>query len=125
MQKIFASLFDTEGPDYKYFDLPLANYGSSNYDAVVDADGRTVGLSMFTGYSYNERKGLSLATVDPNVPEGTELKVVWGEPDGGSRKTTVEPHEQLEVRAVVSPVPYSEVVRKDYHGGWRTASAKG
>jgi vanillate/3-O-methylgallate O-demethylase len=26
---------------------------------------------------------------------------------------------------VVSPVPYSEVVRKDYHGGWRTASAKG
>ncbi|TDL41096.1 vanillate/3-O-methylgallate O-demethylase [Kocuria rosea] len=124
MTKIFASLFDTEGPDYKYFDLPLANYGSSNYDAVVDADGRTVGLSMFTGYSYNERKGLSLATVDPNVPEGTELKVVWGEPDGGSRKTTVEPHEQLEVRAVVSPVPYSEVVRKDYHGGWRTASAQ-
>lgn len=124
MTKIFASLFDTEGPDYKYFDLPLANYGSSNYDAVVDADGRTVGLSMFTGYSYNERKGLSLATLDPNVPEGTELKVVWGEPDGGSRKTTVEPHEQLEVRAVVSPVPYSEVVRKDYHGGWRTASAQ-
>ena len=51
--------------------------------------------------------------------------MVWGEPDGGTAKTTVEPHQQLEVRAVVSPVPYSEVVRKDYHGGWRTASAKG
>ena len=124
MAKIFASLFDTEGPNYKYFDLPLANYGSSNYDAVVDADGRTVGLSMFTGYSSNERRALSLATVDANVPEGTELKVVWGEPGGGTRKTTVEPHEQLEVRAVVSPVPYSEVARKEYHGGWRTAYAQ-
>ncbi|MCM3687022.1 vanillate/3-O-methylgallate O-demethylase [Kocuria rosea] len=124
MAKIFASLFDTEGPNYKYFDLPLANYGSSNYDAVVDADGRTVGLSMFTGYSSNERRALSLATVDANVPEGTELKVVWGEPGGGTRKTTVEPHDQLEVRAVVSPVPYSEVARKEYHGGWRTAYAQ-
>ncbi|NKX52978.1 vanillate/3-O-methylgallate O-demethylase [Arthrobacter mobilis] len=118
--RIFASLFETEGLPYKYFDLPLANYGSSNYDAVVDADGTTVGLSMFTGYSANERRALSLATVAPDVPEGTELTVVWGEPDGGTRKTTVEPHRQIEVRAVVSPVPYAETVRKDYHGGWRT-----
>ena len=47
-------------------------------------DGTVVGYSMFTGYSANERRGLSLATVDPNVPEGTELKVVWGEPNGGT-----------------------------------------
>ena len=32
---------------------------------------------------------------------------MWGEPDGGSRKTTVQPHEQFAVRAVVSPAPYS------------------
>ena len=121
MTKIFASMFDTEGPGYKHFDLPLANYGSSNYDAVIDADGQTVGLSMFTGYSSNERRALSLATVNSNVPEGTELKVVWGERDGGTRKTTVERHKQIEVRAVVSPIPYSTVVRKGYHGGWRTA----
>ena len=38
-------------------------------------------------------------------------RVVWGEPDGGTRKTTVEPHEQNEVRVIVSPVPYSEVAR--------------
>ena len=87
---------------------------------LSNADGTVVGQSMFTGYSANERRALSLATVDANVPEGTELKVVWGEPDGGSRKTTVEPHEQFEARAVVSPVPYSEVVRKEYKGGWRT-----
>ena len=75
---------------------------------------------MFTGYSANERRGLSLATVDPNVPEGTELKVVWGEPNGGTTKASVEPHEQIEVRAVVSPVPYSTVARATYQGGWRT-----
>ena len=103
-----------------FFDLPLANYGSANYDSVVDADGTVVGFSMFTGYSSNERSGLSLATVDADVPEGTELRVVWGEPNGGSRKAAVEPHEQTEVRVVVSPVPYSAVARVEYHGGWRT-----
>ncbi|NKX51566.1 aminomethyl transferase family protein, partial [Arthrobacter deserti] len=67
-----------------------------------------------------ERRALSLATIGADVPEGAEVKVVWGEPGGGTRKTTVEPHRQTEVRAVVSPVPYAETVRKDYHGGWRT-----
>ena len=120
MAKIFASLFNPEATPYKFFDLPLANYASSNYDRVVDADGRTVGLSLFTGYSYNEKAALSLATVDHEIPVGTELRVVWGEPDGGTRKTTVEPHQQLEVRAVVSSVPYSAVARNTYQQGWRT-----
>jgi vanillate/3-O-methylgallate O-demethylase len=120
LTRIFGSLFTPDGPHYKFFDLPLANYGSANYDSVVDADGTVVGFSMFTGYSSNERSGLSLATIDPDVPEGTELRVVWGEPNGGSRKAAVEPHEQTEVRVVVSPVPYSAVARVEYHGGWRT-----
>jgi vanillate/3-O-methylgallate O-demethylase len=120
LARVWGSLLNVDGPHYKYFDLPLANYGSANYDAVIDADGRVVGFSMFTGYSANERRGLSLATVDAGVPEGAELRVVWGEPGGGSRKATVEPHEQTQVRAVVSPVPYSTVARTEYHGGWRT-----
>ncbi|ATY33484.1 vanillate/3-O-methylgallate O-demethylase [Sphingomonas psychrotolerans] len=118
--KIFASMLDPDGENYKFFDLPLANYASSNYDKVVDSGGRTVGLSMFTGYSYNEKSALSLATIDHEIQVGTELKVVWGEPDGGTRKTTVEPHRQIEVRAVVSPVPYSRVARETYQQGWRT-----
>ncbi|MGJ9403945.1 vanillate/3-O-methylgallate O-demethylase [Arthrobacter sp. KK5.5] len=122
--RILTSVVDTNERPYKYFDLPLANYGSSNYDKVVDAGGNTIGLSMFTGYSSNERRGLSLATIDPDVPEGTELKVVWGEPGGGTRKTTVEPHRQMEVRVVVSPIPYSTVARQDYRGGWRTSAAR-
>src|SRR5215475_5279777 len=118
--KLLGSVFG-EGPGYQVFDLPNANYGSSNYDSVLDADGNLVGLSMFSGYSSNERKALSLATVSPDVPLGAEVKVVWGEPDGGSRKTTVQPHEQIAVRAIVSPVPYSAVVRESYHEGWRSA----
>ncbi len=120
MGKIAGSLFNPEGKQYKFFDVPLANYASSNYDRVIDADGRTVGLSMFTGYSYNEKQALSLATISPEIPVGTELKVVWGEENGGTKKTTVEPHEQLEVRVVVSPIPYSRVVRETYKEGWRT-----
>ncbi len=118
--KVLTSVLNVDGPNYKFFDLPLANYGSANYDSVIDADGNVVGFSMFTGYSSNERRGLSLATVNPDVPEGAEVKVVWGEPNGGTSKASVERHEQIEVRAVVSPVPYSTVARQTYHGGWRT-----
>jgi vanillate/3-O-methylgallate O-demethylase len=46
---------------------------------------------------------------------------VWGEENGGTRKTTVEPHKQLNVRVIVSPVPYSRVAREAYAEGWRTA----
>jgi vanillate/3-O-methylgallate O-demethylase len=123
LAKILTSVIDREGPRYQFFDLPNANYGSSNYDAVIDADGTNVGLSLFTGITANEKRGLSLATVDRDIPIGTEVRVVWGEPGGGSRKTTVEPHEQIAVRAVVSPVPYAETARLEYHGGWRSAGA--
>jgi len=120
MATIFASLFAPDSTPYKFFDLPLANYASTNADRVVDANGRTVGMSMFSGYSYNEKTALSLATIDHEIPVGTELKVVWGEENGGTEKTTVEPHRQIEVRAVVSPVPYSRIAREEYKSGWRS-----
>ena len=121
--KLLASPVDEEGPTYQFFDLPNANYGSSNFDSVLDADDNVVGLSLFTGYSANERKVLSLATVEPDVPHGAEVRVLWGEPDGGSRKTTVQPHEQLAVRAIVSPAPYAAMARESYQEGWRTREA--
>jgi vanillate/3-O-methylgallate O-demethylase len=117
---IFASVLAADD-GYQFFDLPNANYGASNFDSVIDANGAVVGLSMFTGYSANEKRALSLATLDPTIDLGTELCVVWGEPDGGTRKTTVQPHRQKEVRVVVSPVPYAEVARLEYATGWRTA----
>ncbi|NIK36164.1 vanillate/3-O-methylgallate O-demethylase [Microbacterium endophyticum] len=123
LAKILTSVIDRDGVGYQFFDLPNANYGSSNYDAVIDADGNMIGLSLFTGITANEKRGLSLATVDRDVPIGAEVRVVWGEPNGGSEKTTVEPHEQIEVRAIVSPVPYAETARQEYQGGWRTSGA--
>jgi vanillate/3-O-methylgallate O-demethylase len=121
--KVLTSILDVDSDGYQFFDLPNANYGSSNFDTILGPDDSQVGLSLFTGYSANERRGLSLATVDADVQLGTEVRVVWGEPGGGTRKTTVQPHQQIEVRAVVSPAPYSVTARLEYQGGWRTAAA--
>ncbi len=122
LAKVFNSYLDGSAENYKMFDLPLANYASSNYDAV-NANGHHVGFSMFTGYSYNERTALSLAVVDEDMEIGNEVTVTWGEPDGGTHKATVEPHKQLEIRAIVSPTPYSKSARSEYADSWRTKSA--
>ncbi len=116
---ILASLLVPGAEPCKFFDLPIANYASSSYDKVTK-DGRTVGFSMFGGYSYNERAGLSLGIVDPDVHIGDTLTLVWGEEGGGTRKTTVERHRPVAVRVKVAPVPYAREARETYHQGWRT-----
>ncbi|HXC31478.1 MAG TPA: aminomethyl transferase family protein [Verrucomicrobiae bacterium] len=116
--KVLASMFEP-GDIYKYIDLPLSNYASASYDRVL-AGAKTVGVSMFSGYSYNERAMLSLGVVDEDVEVGSEVKILWGEPNGGTQKSTVERHKQIEIRATVSPVPYSKVARETYAKGWRT-----
>jgi vanillate/3-O-methylgallate O-demethylase len=75
---------------------------------------------MFGGYSYNERTALSLGIVEPDIQVGEVLTLTWGEENGGTGKTTVERHKQLDVRVKVSPVPYARDVRESYHEGWRT-----
>ncbi len=118
---VWASMFDHDQDPYKYIDMPNANYSSSSYDMIL-SDGRMVGCSMFAGYSYNERAMLSLGIIDEEyaVP-GTQVTLVWGEPNGGTAKTTVERHRQFEMRATVAPVPFAREVRETYHSGWRTA----
>jgi vanillate/3-O-methylgallate O-demethylase len=111
-----------KGDPVKYIDLPLSNYATWPYDKVL-VDGELVGLSTFSGYSYNERSMLSLATVDVEVPIGAEVTLVWGEEGGESSKPVVERHAQAEFRAVVSPCPYSEVVRASYGGESRRTRA--
>jgi vanillate/3-O-methylgallate O-demethylase len=111
-----------EGNPVKYIDLPLSNYATWPYDKVLK-DGDVVGISTFSGYSFNERSMLSLATVDLDIPLGSEVTLVWGEEDGGSSKPVVERHAQAEIRAVVSPCPFAEAARTSYAEGWRTEAA--
>ena len=109
-----------DGDPFKFIDLPLSNYASSSYDKVVMGD-RTVGLSMFSGYSFNERAMLSLGVVDPDIKEGDVLTMIWGEEKGGTGKTTVERHKQTEIRVKVAQVPYAREVREGYvESSWRT-----
>ena len=113
VEKVFGSLF-RGGDITKYIDLPLANYATLPYDKVLSG-GKTVGISTYTGYNYNERAMLSLAMVENAFAEpGTQVMVVWGEENGGSTKPTVEPHTQAQIRATVQPAPISEVARVAY-----------
>jgi len=119
--RAMGTLFE-KGDPVKYIDLPLSNYATWPYDRVL-LDGELAGVSTFSGYSYNERSMLSLAAVDVDVPDGTEVTLVWGEEGGGSAKPVVERHVQAEFRAVVSPAPYSEVIRTSYGGESRRRRA--
>jgi glycine cleavage system aminomethyltransferase T len=102
------------GSRVKYFDFPSAVYATLPYDKVTQG-GKTIGVSTWCGYSSNEGKMLTLAMIDLEYADpGHEVTFVWGEPDGGTSKPTVERHVQTEIRAIVSPVPYSEVARKEY-----------
>lgn len=113
VKRALGSLFD-DGNLVKYIDLPLANYSTLPYDKILK-DGEIVGLSTYTGYSFNERSMLSLSMIDVALSKpGTEVSVVWGETGGGTPKPTVERHVQTEIRATVGPVPYAEVARVAY-----------
>jgi vanillate/3-O-methylgallate O-demethylase len=113
MGRAFGSL-SSDGDITKYIDLPLANYATLPFDKVLK-DGKTVGLSTYTGYTYNERAIISLAVIDIEHSEpGTKLTLVWGEEGRGSSKPTVERHVQAEMRVTVAPAPISEVARVAY-----------
>ena len=98
--KVFASQLG-DGPRYKIMETPGAYYSTLPFDRVM-LNGKLVGLSTYTVYTANTRCWFSLAMVDEDVADGTEVTVVWGEENGGSSKPNVEPHEQTDIRATVS-----------------------
>ncbi|MBV9742548.1 MAG: aminomethyltransferase family protein [Acidobacteriia bacterium] len=117
--KVIATAFQKKNRA-KFMEFPSAVYSMHPFDRVL-ANGKTVGLSTWIGYSHNEARMLTLAMVDEAYSKpGTQVELLWGEPNGGSRKQTVEPHIQMEIPAIVSPVPYAEVARELYApAGWR------
>lgn len=115
--KVIASAFE-HGTHYKWIDFPQPNYASTSVDMVM-RDGRMVGMSMFNGYSYNERCLLSLGVVDADVQVGDVLTLKWGEPEP-TGKTSAERHKQAEIRVRVAPTPYAREARENYADSWRT-----
>lgn len=104
----------SKGDRAKFMEFPSAVYAMHPYDAVLSG-GETIGVSTWIGYSSNYRSMLTLAVLDnAHTEPGTEVTLLWGEPGGGTTKLNVEPHDQVEIRATVAPVPYSEVAREAY-----------
>jgi len=113
----------SKGDRAKFMEYPSAVYAMHPFDQVLQ-DGKMVGLSTWIGYTANEGKFLTLAMVDESVATpGTQVTLLWGEPDGGTRKPTVERHVQTEIKAVIASVPYSEVARDAYADSWRNRQA--
>jgi vanillate/3-O-methylgallate O-demethylase len=114
--RVFGSLFEP-GLAYKLIRLPIATYAYQQHDAVRTGSGAHAGTATFAGYTANEDVFLSLAMLDPAHGEiGTQLKLTWGEPNGGSRKPQVERHQQTEINVTVAMAPYAETVRRIKHG---------
>lgn len=98
--KVFASQLG-HGPRFKYMETPNAYYSILPFDKVLAGD-RMAGLSTYTVYTSNVRQWFSLAMLDEDIADGSEVVVVWGEENGGSAKPIVERHVQTNIRAVVS-----------------------
>lgn len=107
---IFASLY-RPGEEYKTMDLPTTppwSHGMVEHADRVLADGRLVGVSSGSIYSYWFRENLSLGCIDEELTEpGTELVVEWG--DHGKRIK--------DVRVTVDRFPYLDDVRNSENGG--------
>jgi vanillate/3-O-methylgallate O-demethylase len=103
--KVFASMYEPGGKRFKYIEMPAAFYAASHFDRVRQGD-RTVGISTICSYTSNVRGWLSVAMLDETLPYGSEVELVWGEPDGGSNKPNVERHTQTTIRATVAERPF-------------------
>ena len=103
------------GNNGKYMEAPLAHYASYPYDQVLNSKGDRVGASTYVSFLAPDSAWVSLAVVDPESSQpGTELSVLWGEPDGGSHRPMVERHVQMRVRGTVAVWPFSQLARKEY-----------
>jgi len=106
LARLIATYSDATELPGKYIDFPRATYATWQYDALKDAHGNTVGVSTYPCMSWNERAMLTLGVVDPaHAQVGQQLTLVWGEPEsGGLSSPWLEPHRQVEIRAMVTTV---------------------
>lgn len=103
-----ALFADTGRP--KIIGIPNLNPVTSYYDEVRIGD-RVIGQSTFGGYTVNIRRVVTYGMIDEaEARDGAEVELVWGEPDGGTGRTFMEPHHvQTTIRATVSTRPPAHV----------------
>ena len=111
--RVFSSMLGG-GDRFKFMDMPASHYATCPYD-LVSMNGQPVGLSHYPVYTSNVFGWISLALVDEAAAApGTAVSLTWGEPDGGSRKPTVERHIQTEIACTVETCPISVTARESY-----------
>ena len=114
-------LFAPEGEGYQFFDLPNANYGSSNFDSVRRR-GRQRGRALDVHRLQREREATPSrsrrsTTRSRSGPSCGRLgRAGRRHAEGGGPAAPAEGRPR-----VVSPVPYAKVARLEYASGWRTS----
>lgn len=113
VERVLGTIARGDDPPFKSLDVPKSRYATHQYDMVL-VGGDLAGFSTDCGFLANERRFVSLATVDAAFSEpGTEVTVVWGE-EPNSAKPLVEPHVQIEIPATVAPAPLPVFARTEY-----------
>jgi vanillate/3-O-methylgallate O-demethylase len=75
----------SDEPNAKFMEMPTAHYSTHPLDRIL-SNGREIGVSTYPAFTANEKSWLSLAVLSEEAPLGSEVIVVWGEPDGGSKQ---------------------------------------
>lgn len=88
----------------KIVDLPNANQNVTTYDEVR-VNGRHVGFGTLAGYTVNIGGFVTLGMVSPEVDDGDEVTITWGEPPETLPRYGMVPHVQTTLKARVSSNP--------------------
>lgn len=111
---LFREMLTPGGRDVRFLHLPCnGDTVGFQYD-ILKAGTAEAGVSAYTVYSANERSLLSMALVNPEVEVGETVTISWGEAGGGFGRYVMPATENYEIRATVSPAPYSRVAREAY-----------
>jgi glycine cleavage system aminomethyltransferase T len=90
------------GEKYKFLEWPAGHYATCPYDQVLDGD-TPIGMSVYAAYTVHAQGWFSIGIIEEDKVEfGKEVSLIWGEPDGGTHKPTVEPHVQTRIRATMT-----------------------
>ena len=112
--RLMKEMLMPEGQDVKMLHLPVIHDKIDvNYDRMT-FEGKEAGTAHYTAYLATERAMLTLALVDEQLKIGDEVVLTWGELGGGWNGFETPKNDPFEIRAIVSPAPYSRVAREEY-----------